>query len=375
MIENKKHSKHAKLSKPQLGTFGRNEWALIGAPCDIIKELVSDLQGLLEPEVSTIFIDESHKHDEGSSLRALAVKRSSDLDVHQNITWNKNGYRTAFNSFDLCLVNGNHFVADKQIVLLHPKKKESLSRKLDRLTNVRCFIATEDQNEAYDFLKEHIEDWKDVPIFQMSDATSIANFMQEDAKVADLKLLILAGGKSQRMGHDKGKIDYHGEEQRKYLYAQLGDLVEEVHISCRQDQVEELAGYKTISDKFVGLGPFGAIASAFMADPNSAWIVVPCDLPLLTKKEIEFLINKRDPYKFGTAFLNNETQFPEPLISIWEPKMYLQMLSFLTQGYSCPRKVLINSDVKLIEVADQKFMMNVNTPKDKSEVSAILNQH
>ena len=109
-----------------------------------------------------------------------------------------------------------------------------------------------------------------------------------------------------------------------------------------------------------------------MMEPDTAWLILPCDLPLLSKDDIETLISRRNIYKNGTAFLNNETGFPEPLISIWEPQMYQQMLIFLAQGYSCPRKVLINSEVELIKVENQRFMMNVNTPEDFDKVSQIL---
>jgi molybdenum cofactor guanylyltransferase len=64
------------------------------------------------------------------------------------------------------------------------------------------------------------------------------------------------------------------------------------------------------------------------------------------------------------AFLNPTSEFPEPLISIWEPKSYQTALSFLGQGISCPRKVLINSDTHLITVSNPTALMNVNTPDE-----------
>ena len=56
-------------------------------------------------------------------------------------------------------------------------------------------------------------------------------------------------------------------------------------------------------------------------------------------------------------------EFPEPLITIYEPKAYGKLLQYLAQGYSCPRKMLINSDVKIIEVADA-VIRNINTPEE-----------
>ena len=65
----------------------------------------------------------------------------------------------------------------------------------------------------------------------------------------------------------------------------------------------------------------------------------------------------------ATALKGKGKQFLEPLITIWEPKAYPIMLSYLAQGYSCPRKVLINSDVEIIEVEDA-IIRNINTPEE-----------
>ena len=62
----------------------------------------------------------------------------------------------------------------------------------------------------------------------------------------------------------------------------------------------------------------------------------------------------------ATAIYNPETGFPEPLITIWEPRSYQVILNFLAQGYSCPRKVLINSDINLLKLEEPRVLLNVN---------------
>ena len=86
-------------------------------------------------------------------------------------------------------------------------------------------------------------------------------------------------------------------------------------------------------------------------------------MPFVNKELIEFLISKRNPKKIATAIKGKGKEFVEPLITIWEPKSYPILYGYLSQGYSCPRKVLINSDVEIVEVADY-FIQNINTPED-----------
>jgi molybdopterin-guanine dinucleotide biosynthesis protein A len=184
--------------------------------------------------------------------------------------------------------------------------------------------------------------------------------------------LVLAGGKSSRMGFDKSSVNWHGKEQKYHMAGMLKTLCNEVFISCREDYQNTDSIYPTIKDTFTGLGPYGAILSASKEKPDWAWLVVACDLPLLDLNTLQFLVNNRNPDKLATAFGNGFKGLPEPLIAIWEPKSYPVLLSFLEQGYSCPRKVLINTDSHLIDAPDTNVLTNMNTPEDFEKVKAIL---
>ena len=74
------------------------------------------------------------------------------------------------------------------------------------------------------------------------------------------------------------------------------------------------------------------------------------------------LLEKRNPSKVATAIKGKANAFVEPLITIYEPKAYPILLQYLAQGYSCPRKMLINSDVEIVEI-DASLILNVNTPE------------
>ena len=184
--------------------------------------------------------------------------------------------------------------------------------------------------------------------------------------------LVLAGGKSKRMGFDKGTVNWHGKEQKYYMADMLKILCNEVFISCRKDQYNINSQYPEVLDTYTELGQYGAILSAFKQNPNGAWLVVACDLPLLDLNTLQFLVSNRNPNKLATAFGNGFQGLPEPLIAIWEPKSYPALLAFLEQGYTCPRKVLINSDVHLVDAPDTNVLTNVNTSEDFAKVKAIL---
>lgn len=196
------------------------------------------------------------------------------------------------------------------------------------------------------------------------------------SKETKLKGLVLAGGKSTRMGHDKSIIDWHGKEQRYYIADLLAEFCDEVYISCRDAQQEASVDdtYKTITDKVAGKGPIVGIQSALETDGNAAWLVVACDLPLINKETLGFLISNRDHSKIATTYKSPHDGLPEPLITIWEPQSKAALTNFREQGYNCPRKVLINSDTHIIEPTNEQDLINTNTPEEAEQVRNIIAQ-
>jgi molybdopterin-guanine dinucleotide biosynthesis protein A len=357
----KKHEKHAKLTRPEIGFFGRNEIAFLGAPCGLIKTLVDKIIEKLPENLPVTYVDADHGNEEST----LASNTFQDKISYRRLE--KKSISTFDQKFlladqDMILVNGNHFEAKSQIVIIHANKKESLKKRIAQLTNIKAVVLDEGVENIYDWLEIPAE----IPVFKINEIGKIVNLVLSEIKTPPLKALILTGGKSTRMGADKSQLNYHGKSQHEYLKEALERLGMPTYISCREDQKENFEN--TITDKFVGLGPYGAILSAFQFDPNAAWLVVACDLPLLKKEDFEFLKSKRNFSKMATACFNPETNFPDPLFTIWEPKVYQTLLSYLSIGYSCPRKVLINSDTEVIHLPRPEILTNTNTPEERAAV-------
>ena len=381
MRNNIKHQKHTKLIRPNQGEFGRNEWAILGTVCNDIKAISHQVINNLQSDFQLAYVDADHQsaNTNPESAKQNAMDFGATLEYTDKISFHRFDKKSSFNKFqfhqhfnsqDGILINGNHFLGKQQIVVIDERKRPSLEKKLDRLTNVCLFILTKSQTEIYPFLKNHISNWQEIPTVRIDDIATITKFIQQDLENKKPKVfgLVLAGGKSLRMGYDKGSINYHGKPQREYLYDLLGDFCDEVYMSCRPEQAETLRKFSPIPDTFLDLGPFGAILSAFRQNPNVAWLVVACDLPFLDKAAIQELLDKHNHSNTATAFYNQSTDFPEPLITIWQPRSYSVLLQYLAQGYSCPRKVLINSAINLVHPSRPEVLQNVNHPHEADEV-------
>ncbi len=186
---------------------------------------------------------------------------------------------------------------------------------------------------------------------------------------AKLYGLVLSGGKSTRMGTDKGLIKYHGVPQREYLYDLLSQVCEETFISLREEQEAELPSrMQTIVDLNEFRGPYNGLISAHKECPEAAWLVLACDLPLMDVNALKELISQRDATKQATAFALKENPLPEPLCAIWEPHAFEDSLKYLESGVgTCPRKFLINHDTKLVFPKDENVLLNANSEEEYKE--------
>lgn len=179
---------------------------------------------------------------------------------------------------------------------------------------------------------------------------------------AGLYGLVLAGGKSSRMGRDKAALEFHGRPQLQVMFELLSGVCERVFVSDRADRPRP--GYPRITDRFEGSGPILGIRSALAEHPDRAWLVVACDLPLLDRPTLDALIAGRDPGRIATAFVSARDGWPEPLCAIYEPSAARHLA-----GHGCPRKALIQSDARLLPLPNPRALDNVNTPDDLAAVA------
>ena len=368
------HRKHAKLNRRESGFYAPAEIALLGTKCSEIQGLSEHISKELSGKIKIAYADASHSSTlEPMALDSFTFHSSGDLQIRRYHEQNPYQDKLFYTSYDLLLINGNHYPGKSQIVFLDPEKEASIQKRLDQITDVKLVIRMSKDIKAFDCLLDKFPDFNEIPHFDLDQKDLIAREIENFANqhVAPVKGLVLAGGKSMRMGQDKGLLNYFGKSQRSYSAELLQKCNLDTKLSVRKEQ--EVSGAEVIEDVFLGLGPFGAICSAFQHDPNSAWLVLATDLPYVDERLIRKLLSHRNPSKIATAVKGRKKEFPEPLVTIWEPKAYPIMLQFLAQGISCPRKVLINSDVELLET-DDVYIYNVNTPEEFDSVKKKLEQ-
>ena len=275
---------------------------------------------------------------------------------------------SAFLGSDMVLLEGYKSSVMAKIVFIDPKETIIPDLQKGVFKNV---VAVVGQKSSYADLPQY-------PVIHRDDIKSIQacvmNYMQTQADQVPLYGVVLAGGQSKRMQQDKSLLHYHGRPQVQHVAELLEPLCQKVFISNRGDQAGLPAHtvFEQIHDTFLNIGPLGGILSAMTAYPQAAWCVVACDLPFVTPETIKYLIHHRQPFKYGTAYKSAHNTLPEPLCGIYESKFRPRLFQALSQGIRCPRKILINSDIHLLDLPHKLALDNVNHPTEYTQAQKLL---
>ncbi len=178
--------------------------------------------------------------------------------------------------------------------------------------------------------------------------------------------LVLAGGRSKRMGHDKALLRVDGETQLSRAVHLLQSLVDRVFVSTRVDQQDEPERnkYQQIVDRYQDLGPLAGILSAMEEHSGVAWLVLACDLPYIDELTIRHLLDSRSSDHPFTAYKSSIDGLPEPLCAIYSAGTASIVKAFVDNGIICPRNILIRSDTHLLDQPNPEALDNINTPED-----------
>jgi len=183
--------------------------------------------------------------------------------------------------------------------------------------------------------------------------------------------LILAGGKSIRMGSDKGLINYHGKPQREFLFDLLKTVCAEVFTSCKpMDQMPH--HLNPLPDQLDIESPLNGVISAFRLNSAIAWLTAPVDMPFINQEALTYLITHRDATKIATCYYDSEGRDPEPLLTLWEPHAYPLLNEHYQSGHKGIKPFLLTHDIQLLQAPDGRIHQNINSPEQLVAYQKIL---
>ena len=188
-----------------------------------------------------------------------------------------------------------------------------------------------------------------------------------------MKALILTGGKSSRMGQYKASLKIGGVTQLERIQSIIRPLTEDIHLSVAHGDSSARA-LPTLPDLEPSPGPLGGLQAAFHHDPDSSWLIIACDLPLIQQSDLQSLVDHHDGNTDATCFLNPLDNQPEPLCALYSPSAASKLAEILEKNQRCARRVLAALDRTDLNPSDSRALLNLNRPEHLVELEH-LHQH
>ena len=192
---------------------------------------------------------------------------------------------------------------------------------------------------------------------------------------APLGAVVLAGGRSSRMGADKTTLDFCGVRMIDHVTATLAPLTDRVVVVARsRDQLGRIDA-AVIEDDEAYAGPLCALVAGLRATGAERCVVVACDMPFLNTSLLERLTTL--PGEQDDAAIPTTEAGPEPLHAVYRDCAIEPLLSAVASGERSLRGALGRLTVRWMPEQewrpidpDGRSFLNVNTPEDLEQAVA-----
>jgi molybdenum cofactor guanylyltransferase len=186
--------------------------------------------------------------------------------------------------------------------------------------------------------------------------------------------VVLSGGKSSRMGTDKGLLKTKDKTWVELSYQKLQDLHIPVCVSVNPSQVSvysELLGENSLVKDHMGVGgPLEGLLSVHKTFSGHDLLLLACDMPDLDKsvlnRLVEVYLDKAGEHDF---FVYEDNGFQEPFPGIYTAEGLQKLFGLIISGNlekNSLKYVLDNGNTLTISITDDNkpFFQNYNEQKD-----------
>lgn len=190
--------------------------------------------------------------------------------------------------------------------------------------------------------------------------------------------VVLCGGKSTRMGADKGLLQKQSQTWAELAANKLVSSKLPVVLSVNEEQ------YPLYSAKFTNwtitkddaslevYGPLKGILSVHLLQPGTDLLVLACDMAAMQKEVIDYLI-KISSGKNEEAFAFKNDRHAEPLCAVYTSKGLKKIYNLCKERQLKKHSlhyVLENVETCYLQIHDgwKKYFSNYNSPGDLSDL-------
>ena len=179
--------------------------------------------------------------------------------------------------------------------------------------------------------------------------------------------IVLAGGRSSRMGEDKSMMKLNGKSLVEFSIDALRPLCDKVIVSSNNLK-HNFTGCEVWPDELPDQAPLIGIYSCLKRSVTEINIILSCDMPLMSTSMIGFLLAQSADYEI-TVPIHDNGQI-EPLCGIFKKSAMGILKEFIDSGNYRLNECIRSASHQFIPVDSQipcntpNLFLNINTPTD-----------
>ena len=179
--------------------------------------------------------------------------------------------------------------------------------------------------------------------------------------------IILAGGKSTRMGSDKGFIEIDGTSFMSRIINVLAPFVKEIIIVSDNPDYDSF-GSKRVEDIFKNSGPLAGLYTGLEHSKTEDNLVLSCDVPLINHEVISELIQTCDSEADIVQIESRGRVMP--LVAMYKKRCLGPCLRLLQNGERRLRSIQTVAITKTIDLKFEyaPYVRNINTIEELKEI-------
>lgn len=178
----------------------------------------------------------------------------------------------------------------------------------------------------------------------------------------DATAVILAGGKSSRLGRDKALVEIGGKPLIECIRDRLKPNFTELLISANDPEKYAFLGEKIVPDSILNSGPLGGIEACLESASHDRVVFVPCDVPDFDLPLLRRMLADVEGFD-GVVPVTSEGMY-EPLFAVYRRSV----LPLVRESLDSGRKRVIgfyeSCRMKQVHLRDDCRLRNLNTPED-----------
>ena len=173
--------------------------------------------------------------------------------------------------------------------------------------------------------------------------------------------IILAGGKSSRMGGDKSRLIFRGKRLIEYPYDLMKNTCHQIVVSTNSSDLQ-LPDVTYIFDNYSNTGPLAGLEAALSQSDTSWNFVVPCDMPFVDKALFTALYQEKEGYDCVVPVDTDGKA--TPLIGFFKREILPIVRQQIQSGDHKMFNLLKKLHVKYHYTKNNKVLINFNSMND-----------